>query len=69
MKPYPSAKALANLWLAEFVTPDHHCGLCGNHGTLFTSVRTPAGHWTGLIHAYCICPNGRALKKQTGAKS
>lgn len=40
------------------------CGLCGNHGVVDTrgKVRTPAGYSCG-VRRYCICPNGRALKR------
>lgn len=62
MKP-PTSRA-SDLWF-EFVTDDHHCGLCGNHGFITTRVQTPAGHWTGIDRRFCICPNGRAIKKQT----
>lgn len=42
-----------------------HCGLCGNWGVIDTrgKVFTPAGVEVG-VRAFCICPNGRALKKQ-----
>ncbi len=45
-----------------------HCGLCGNHGivdTMKSNVRTPAG-WPVGIQAYCVCPNGRAMKHGVG---
>lgn len=55
----------ANLWL-EFVN-NHHCGLCGNSGTIDTRghVMTPAGIRVG-VRRYCICPNGRALRSICG---
>jgi len=54
---------LTELWLNEFVV-NHLCGLCGNHGFIDTrgKVKTPAGVECGSVF-YCICPNGRALKK------
>ena len=68
MKPTP-----ANAW-GEFETfqkvdhlPGHKipfCGLCGNTGTIDTIgiTKTPQGKPCG-IRAFCICPNGRAMKK------
>ncbi len=41
------------------------CGLCGNHGIIDTTnlnIKTPAGYKVG-VRTYCICPNGRAMKK------
>lgn len=42
-----------------------HCGICGNWGIIDTrgKVFTPAGVECGM-RAFCICPNGRALKRQ-----
>ncbi len=40
------------------------CGLCGNSGQLDT---TKSAQWSGRfvgVASYCICPNGRAIKKQ-----
>jgi hypothetical protein len=61
--------AADELWL-EFLSSDKgdgavHCGLCGNHGIVctFGHVRTPAGVECG-VQRFCICPNGRALKRQ-----
>lgn len=41
-----------------------HCGLCGNSGVVDTvgKIRTPAGVECG-IKTYCLCPNGRAIKR------
>ncbi len=54
----------ADLWLAEFVSPNGHCGLCGNKGLIDTRGKmfTLAGVECG-VKAYCICPNGRSLKR------
>jgi hypothetical protein len=41
-----------NIWW-EFLHPDGHCSLCGNHG------RVSDG-------GYCICPNGRAMRRGSG---
>lgn len=40
------------------------CGLCGNTGRIDTtqSVKTPTGV-PGGVKAFCICPNGRAIKR------
>jgi len=38
------------------------CGLCGNSGIVETNAKTPYGVPCG-IRKFCICPNGRALKK------
>jgi hypothetical protein len=54
-------------WL-EFLGPRRGvascCGLCGNSGVVDTrgKVRTPTGEDCG-VRAYCICPNGRTLKR------
>lgn len=54
------------LWL-EFIV-DGHCSLCGNKGVIDTlGMTTPAGKDVGSLH-YCICPNGRALKRQDADK-
>lgn len=53
------------LWL-EFVHPTHHCcGLCGNKGIIDTRGRvfTFAGVEVG-VDSFCICPNGRVMKRQ-----
>jgi len=57
-------KQMADLWFAEFVSPNHHCGLCGNSGVIDTrgKVFTAAGVECG-VKAYCICPNGRSLRR------
>jgi len=56
---------MTEFWLAEFVSDNGHCCLCGNRGVIDTrgKVFTPAGVECGkLVH--CICPNGRAIRKQ-----
>lgn len=53
-----------NLWW-EFLHPIKHlCGLCGNRGIIDTvgKVQSNAGVSCG-IRAFCICPNGRAMKR------
>lgn len=63
--PRPITKnQLADLWLAEFGKRGHCC-LCGNRGIIDTRGKmfTPAGFECGDV-AFCICPNGRAMKKQ-----
>jgi hypothetical protein len=39
------------------------CGLCGNQGIVDTrpTAVTPWGAKAGIV-AFCVCPNGRALK-------
>jgi hypothetical protein len=51
-------------WL-EFLGPpgvESCCGLCGNSGVVDTrgKVYAPA------VRAFCICPNGRAIKQLRG---
>lgn len=62
-----SKNQLADFWLAEFLGEDKLCMLCGNHGIVDTRghVKSPRGLPSGG-RAWCICPNGRALKKGTG---
>ncbi len=52
-----------DLWL-EFNHPAGLCGLCGNYGFVDTrgKVFSPAHVECGVL-AYCICPNGRSMKK------
>lgn len=59
-------KTKANRLWQEFRT-DEVCGLCGNQGIIDTRghIKTPRGDATG-IRAWCICPNGRAMKKAYG---
>jgi len=62
--PKPITKnQLADFWLKEFGKRSHCC-LCGNRGIIDTrgKVFTPAGHECG-DRVFCICPNGRAIKK------
>ena len=55
--------SISSLWM-EFLN-DGHCGMCGNTGIINTiGIATPAGYSCG-VKAYCICPNGRCLKKQS----
>lgn len=52
-----------DLWL-EFLDPELHvCGLCGNHGRVDITVKTPAGV-VCRTQKPCICPNGRSIKAQ-----
>lgn len=61
------SKYAKNMWW-EFLHEKGLCGLCGNHGIVDTrrNMFTPAGVECG-VRRFCICPNGRAMKKQ-GAK-
>lgn len=55
-----------DLW-AEFITPDSLCSLCGNTGIIDTrGVRSQAGVDAGRLN-YCVCPNGRELKRKAVA--
>ena len=61
-----NAKDLEDLWFEEFLGPAEDprlCGLCGNSGALDTRDRvfSAAGVSCGVL-AFCICPNGRALR-------
>lgn len=67
------AKA-SDLWM-EFLggtipCPNSHCGLCGNHGIVDTVgiTYTPAGHPCG-VRTFCICPNGRVMKKNAAKEA
>ena len=43
--------------------PGSLCGLCAQSGVIDTTgIRTPAGYEVGG-RFYCICPNGRTLKR------
>ena len=53
---------ITDLWFEEFA-PHGLCGLCGNCGIINTKgVKSPAGALAGDLF-FCICPNGRTLKK------
>lgn len=57
---------VSDLWL-EFMVGGM-CSLCGQSGIIDTrGIRTPAKFECGGLH-YCICPNGRALKKHGANK-
>lgn len=62
-----SSRYAKDMWW-EFVSDSGHCGLCGNHGIIDTqrNMFTPAGRECG-VRRFCICPNGRVMKKK-GAK-
>lgn len=63
--PKPITKnQMADLWLSEFGRRGHCC-LCGNSGVIDTRGKmfTAAKYECGDI-VFCICPNGRAIKKQ-----
>lgn len=54
---------VTNYWMEFYVSDNHHCSLCGNHGWIDTrGIRTPAGVKCGKIN-YCICPNGQIMRK------
>lgn len=56
-------KAMGISWM-EYVNSNYNiCGLCGNSGVVDTrKIATAAGIDVGGLH-YCVCPNGRALKR------
>ena len=66
---------LSDFWNREFLGLGLdgtlcHCGLCGNSGIIDTrgKVFTAAGVSCGGVF-FCICPNGRAMKRQTGKRT
>ena len=61
------AKTLTTLWHGEFKTAEGLCGLCGNSGIVDTTchARDFDGHNVGGRY-FCICPNGRDMKKDLG---
>ncbi len=54
-------------WLEFLAGVPRTCGLCGNSGIVDTrgKVKNPRGEDCG-VRAYCICPNGRTLKRGLG---
>lgn len=50
----------------EHNTKQTMCGLCGQSGIIDTRGHTftPAGFECGVLR-WCICPNGRSLKRRT----
>ncbi len=67
--PKPITKnQMSDFWYAEYGDRGHCC-LCGNNGYIDTreKVQTPAGHECGDL-VWCICPNGRVMKRQTGMR-
>jgi hypothetical protein len=63
--PKPITKnQMSDFWLNEFAK-HQACCLCGNRGIIDTrgKVSTPAGYECGDV-VFCICPNGRTMKKQ-----
>ena len=53
-----------DLWL-EFVDPEVRlCGLCGNTGLITHTSISCAGVLAYVENKPCICPNGRAIKKE-----
>lgn len=61
---------LSDIWIREFTSLGQsghpHCGLCANNGVIDTTkleLKTAAGDKLRPLKTYCICPNGRAMKK------
>lgn len=62
-----SNETLNEYWLNNYISDNHHCGLCGNHGIIknMGEVKTPAGVTvTPLESPFCVCPNGQEMGKQ-----
>lgn len=68
------SKSLKDIWYEEFNSTavvngtefGGFCVLCGNSGKIDSSkfnVTSPIGLPIKPIKAFCICPNGRAIKK------
>jgi hypothetical protein len=59
-------KLITDFWLSRYGTSGH-CELCGNTGIIDTtqSAITAAGYRVGKRN-WCMCPNGLALREQTG---
>ena len=59
-----SKNQMADLWMAEFLSAQGYCCLCGNDGVIDTrgKLKTRTGIDCGA-RVYCICPNGRKMKK------
>jgi len=54
---------LTELWLEEF-TEEYLCSLCANRGMIpARHLTSPAGYVIRPQAQFCICPNGRELKK------
>lgn len=67
--PKPITKnQMSDFWHQEY-SDRGHCCLCGNAGYIDTrgKIRTAAGHECGDL-VWCICPNGRVMKRQTGLR-
>lgn len=58
------SRSLTQIWLEEFLNKDSKlCGLCANSGVIDTTgLHNCLGKETGII-AYCICPNGRVMRR------
>lgn len=67
--------SIKTFWLEftqDFIDADGSglCGLCANRGVLDTRghVKHRTGKDVGVLR-WCICPNGRTMKKTTGLKA
>ena len=56
-------KTIKQIWLAEFLNKSV-CALCGNSGYVDTRGKINVAGTDFGIKTYCICPNGRSIKKQ-----
>jgi|GEM_PF-4688326 len=55
---------MSNIWDEFFNKKVNLCSLCGNWGVIDSrGIKSPAGVACGRLN-YCICPNGRRMKKR-----
>lgn len=59
------SNSIHDLWF-DYLDESGLCGLCANSGMIDTRGKLTSSRGMPLkgIHEWCICPNGRALKKQ-----
>lgn len=62
MTRYPHKKLLSEIWKEEYQTLGF-CIICDNSGIIDTRDKVFAGYSIGRI-SFCICPNGRIMKKK-----
>lgn len=60
------SKSLAKLWQDEFLDEASGlCALCGNSGYIPKhQITTPLNKKVTIPSLWCICPNGRKLKRR-----
>ena len=52
----------------EYLTNKGPCGLCQNTGIIKTMGQKTVANIRAGVNAFCICPNGRAMRKSTDKK-